>query len=114
MWILYIIGVIVVLLVVYALFYALCRKFPWVRWVLALSLAVVSYFVWQIWWISLIVFVFSYGVFLLMTSSKTKRGNNIHCLNCQHDILDIKEETDDHIDYYCPKCKTKGRIHLVR
>lgn len=113
-WLWYIIGVIAGLIIVYSIFYAICRKYPWIRIVLALTIGIASYFVWYEWWASLIVFFFTFGFFLVLTSSSTKRGNNIYCLNCQHDMLDILEETDNYIKYYCPKCKTKGTIHLWR
>lgn len=113
-WVLYVIGGFIGLCLVYAVFYALCRKFPWIRLVLAVILAIASYFVWYTWWISLIVLVLTWGLFLSLTSSSTRRGNKIRCPDCNNDILDILEETDDYLRYYCPKCKSKGTINLYR
>lgn len=113
-WILNLILAIVVLAIVYKIFYEIFRKLPWLRFVLALALGVGAYFLWHVWWGSLLVFFFSFGLFIVMTKTTTRRGNPINCPNCDNDVLDIIEETDDYVDIYCPKCKHESRIHLYR
>lgn len=113
-WILYIIAGIVALCIVFSIFYSICRKYPWIRLVLAIILGVASYFIWYEWWASLIVWALSFGALLLLTSSMTRRGNKIYCQKCGNDMIDTLEETDDYIKYYCPKCKNKGKIYLTR
>ena len=112
--ILWIVGVIVVLIVIYGLFYGLCTRYPWIRFVLALAIGISTYFLWGIWWLSLLLFFMSFGIIISMTQTTTRRGTEIKCGECGHDMLDVISEDDHHISYRCYKCNHKGTVHLYR
>lgn len=109
-----IVGALILFEILAIVFKKICQRIPGFRWILALILGVVSYVIWETIIVSVLVFIFSAGFFILITSASTKRGNHIRCHRCGCDMVDIYNETDEYLQYKCPRCGNNQHVNLYR